>query len=983
MRFDLEGLDVFFPYDYLYKEQYEYMLTLKRALDDGGHVLLEMPTGTGKTVCLISLITSYQFQHPQTGKLIYCTRTVPEMSKCMEEIKRVIGYREKILGAEGGKVLAICLSSRRNLCIHPTVLEESDRDTVDSLCRNMTASWVRKKFESSASAPASGNGGGDGNEWHHELCSFYENYSKDGSNAEIPQGIYSLDDLKELGVHQGWCPYFMTRHLIHHATILVYNYQYLLDPKVSNLVSRELEAESIVVFDEAHNIDNVCIEALSVTLDKRALESSSRGVNRLQRKVADMKATDTAKLAQEYADLVRGLAAQRQSSSSSHTSSAAATTTATTAGSAGGFIPSTAEEEAIGTGTGTGTGGGGRLGGPQEVQRAADMVLANPILSADILEEAVPGNIRKAEHFVAFLKKIVQYLKTLMTGNDVTNKTPLAFLHDLQEATGLERKPLRFTYTRLNSLLRTLEITQLDDFNALQDVANFATLVATYLDGFAVITEPLGSIVAGITEPLLQLSCLDASIAIKPVFERFQSVVITSGTLSPIDLYPKLLNFRPVRSASLPMSTFRHCLLPLVITRGSDQIAISTRYELRQDLAVIRNYGQLLIDIARVTPDGVCCFFTSYKYMEDVIQQWDRMRILQQLLEYKLIYLETKDVVETTLALDNYKRACDCGRGAVFLSVARGKVAEGIDFDRHYGRCVVVFGIPYQYTLSHVLRARLNFMRERYQIRDNEFLTFDALRQSAQCVGRVIRSKTDYGVVVLADSRYNRADKRDKFPPWILRFLRETSLNLPTDAAVEQIKSFLREMGQPIQQDALHSILMNEAQVQSMFLQHRVPPSILPPQAQAQAQVQPPSQQPAQPAAAATTTALSESDTGTASVLAPNALASADTSAAMMIPMTEVEKQQLQQEGNPVGSELLPTNIATATAASATAMDMDVDMPEILTTTTTTTTAAFVHSDASVPPSSGTSVSSRRPVPQKSLFLFEDILDSDEDPLID
>ena len=72
MRFDLDGLDVFFPYEYLYREQYEYMLNLKRAIDDKGHALLEMPTGTGKTVCLISLITSYQFQYPQhTGKLIY------------------------------------------------------------------------------------------------------------------------------------------------------------------------------------------------------------------------------------------------------------------------------------------------------------------------------------------------------------------------------------------------------------------------------------------------------------------------------------------------------------------------------------------------------------------------------------------------------------------------------------------------------------------------------------------------------------------------------------------------------------------------------------------------------------------------------------------------------------------------------------------------------------------------------------------------
>lgn len=63
--------------------------------------------------------------------------------------------------------------------------------------------------------------------------------------------------------------------------------------------------------------------------------------------------------------------------------------------------------------------------------------------------------------------------------------------------------------------------------------------------------------------------------------------------------------------------------------------------------------------------------------------------------------------METTLALDNFRRACDRGRGAVFLSVARGKVSEGIDFDSHYGRCVIMIGVPYQYTQSKILRARL------------------------------------------------------------------------------------------------------------------------------------------------------------------------------------------------------------------------------------------------------------------------------------
>lgn len=42
-----------------------------------------MPTGTGKTIALLSLITSYQKHKPEIGKLIYCSRTVPEMEKVM------------------------------------------------------------------------------------------------------------------------------------------------------------------------------------------------------------------------------------------------------------------------------------------------------------------------------------------------------------------------------------------------------------------------------------------------------------------------------------------------------------------------------------------------------------------------------------------------------------------------------------------------------------------------------------------------------------------------------------------------------------------------------------------------------------------------------------------------------------------------------------------------------------------------------------
>jgi len=94
MRFRIEDLTVYFPSSPL-PEQYEYMVELKRALDARGHCLLEMPTGTGKTITLLSLITSYQLAHRETGKLIYCTRTVHEMEKVLRELKTLQEYREK------------------------------------------------------------------------------------------------------------------------------------------------------------------------------------------------------------------------------------------------------------------------------------------------------------------------------------------------------------------------------------------------------------------------------------------------------------------------------------------------------------------------------------------------------------------------------------------------------------------------------------------------------------------------------------------------------------------------------------------------------------------------------------------------------------------------------------------------------------------------------------------------------------------------
>ncbi|ORZ03452.1 DNA repair helicase [Syncephalastrum racemosum] len=732
MIFNIDDLVVHFPYDKIYPEQFQYMCDLKRALDAKGHCVLEMPSGTGKTVSLLSLIVAYQMQHPEDHrKFIYCSRTVPEIEKALAELKQLMDYRSES-GLEDN-YFGLGLTSRKNLCLHPVVSRERRGKVVDSKCRNMTASWVRSR----AKDPENGN-------TNIELCDFYEQLDATNSPNPIPSGVYTLADLKNYCKEMRFCPYYLVRRAIPLANIVIYSYHYMLDPKVAELVSRELSKDSIIVFDEAHNIDNVCIESLSIDLNRPMLDAGARSVGMLAQRIEEIKQTDAAKLKTEYTRLVEGLR-----------------------------DASTARDE--------------------------DTFMANPVLPDDLLKEAVPGNIRRAEHFVAFLRRFIEYLKTRMRVMHVVAETPTSFLQHVKDVTYIERKPLRFCAERLTSLVRTLELTDLEHYSSLQKIASFATLVSTYDKGFLLILEPFETETATVPNPILHFTCLDASIAIRPVFERFSSVVITSGTLSPLDMYPRMLNFQAVVQESYGMTLTRNCFLPMVITRGSDQVAVSSKFEVRNDPAVVRNFGQVMVEFSKIVPDGVVCFFPSYLYMEQIVSMWNDMGILNEAWKHKLIFVETPDAAETSMALANYRKACDNGRGAILLSVARGKVSEGIDFDHNYGRAVIMFGIPYQYTESRILKARLEYLRDNHHIRENDFLTFDAMRHAAQCVGRVLRGKTDYGLMIFADKRFARADKRAKLPKWINQYVTDASTNLSTDMALVIAKKFLRTMAQPFE----------------------------------------------------------------------------------------------------------------------------------------------------------------------------------------
>lgn len=189
-----------------------------------------MPSGTGKTVSLLSLIVSYQqvtdkslvypltppiFDHvlsfnllflfhyhiqqfyPEKRKLIYCSRTVPEIEKALAELKRLVEYR-KSCGLQES-ILGLGLTSRRNLCLHPSVSKEKKGKVVDARCRNLTASWIREAAQSGQDV---------------ETCNFYETLENNDVREMVEDAIYTLDDIKDIGKAKNICPYYMARRLV-------------------------------------------------------------------------------------------------------------------------------------------------------------------------------------------------------------------------------------------------------------------------------------------------------------------------------------------------------------------------------------------------------------------------------------------------------------------------------------------------------------------------------------------------------------------------------------------------------------------------------------------------------------------------------------------------------------------------------------------------------------------------------------------------
>lgn len=81
-----------------------------------------------------------------------CLGTMSEIEKALAELKALMKYRAEQLGHEE-EFRGLGLTSRKNLCLHPSVKREKSGAIVDARCRSLTAGFVKEKKERGEDVP--------------------------------------------------------------------------------------------------------------------------------------------------------------------------------------------------------------------------------------------------------------------------------------------------------------------------------------------------------------------------------------------------------------------------------------------------------------------------------------------------------------------------------------------------------------------------------------------------------------------------------------------------------------------------------------------------------------------------------------------------------------------------------------------------------------------------------------------------------------
>ncbi|KXS22013.1 DNA repair helicase [Gonapodya prolifera JEL478] len=771
-QLDLRGVQTLFPYD-PYGVQVDLMERVLLALQSKRHALIESPTGTGKTLCLLCAVLAWRehyaarnqlkaslgaapisdgsissdFNHEKARRILqelenavgegseddppnppaiyYASRTHSQLSNCVRELRNT-GYRPR----------TAVLASREQLCLDDTVREARSNAARASMCRQKVAKkecrwhagvesvakrgWTEDRTSLSgtnssefATALQLLSGGPDGNEMSSSDA-FQSNGVKHGGT---PSPLMDIEDLVAFGRENSACPYFLSREMQPRADITFLPYQYLLDPNARKAQGVDLRG-AIVIFDEAHNLESVCGDTTSFEFSTAELALCA----------------EEARQCAEYS-----------------------------------VKP-----------------------GYNGEQTKEDFEILEALISKLISNlQSLPMNnssgdlVRPGEYIFDLFASV----KVTFDTWEVLGRVLEGGVQTLVQASSgsSNRRSLRANLSSLHNALKTCFQPSLRHLDRDQ--------LSAALAAYRVHICPTATSRGSADGRTLSFWCFDSGVAMRDLAAAgVRNIILASGTLSPLEGVAMELGLSFDVRLENPHIISDNQTLVAVVTKGPTGASLNCSYQRRDDAAYRNDLGNAIVNFARTIPDGLLCFFPSYFLMLSCLESWKSSTptsprsILDRIQQHKHLVVEPQNKAEFARAIEHFysmvdqcKGQSDNGpqaqsgvsqSGAIFFAVCRGKVSEGVDFSDAKARGVIVTGLPFPAAKDPKVSLKKQYLddshsRNRAVIDGATWYRQQATRAVNQAIGRAIRHKSDYGAIILLDDRFASRQSLDALPVWV------------------------------------------------------------------------------------------------------------------------------------------------------------------------------------------------------------------------
>lgn len=253
-------------------------------------------------------------------------------------------------------------------------------------------------------------------------------------------------------------------------------------------------------------------------------------------------------------------------------------------------------------------------------------------------------------------------------------------------------------------------------------------------------------------EARVRLFCVDPSFLLRQALERGKAAIFFSATLTPSEYYLDLLGGSPEDPVLRLSSPFPPEHLEVVV-----QDRIRTNYKARA--GTLGEVAETIGAVIGARRGNYLVYFPSYQYLNAVLEQFQtRHPRIRSLVQRPGMGESEREEFLAAFAHDQEDTL-------VGFAVMGGIFGEGIDLvgERLIGAIIVGVGLPQ-------LCAERDLIRDYFQAKTgggfDYAYTFPGMNRVLQATGRVIRSETDHGVVVLIDTRFGEPRYRRLFPSW-------------------------------------------------------------------------------------------------------------------------------------------------------------------------------------------------------------------------